>query len=325
MNFDGAAGITAVEIVSPEERSSIEEMTAAMPAVDDRRFAASLGIDEIRIAAPASPVALAATAAQNLLRRVVLDPAQVDLLVHIPSRVPELLMTSEVTYVQEQTGTTAATCLAVGDLGCASSSAALAVALSMMQTEFDWQTALVTHASLTPTPDRLRRPVTINGDGAVAVLLTRDPVVVVEDLTMQSDGRFWDLFSVDYQGKDRSEWVEHCKSEQTYSFDLAMTSRNMIRQAVQDQLEAMGLTLDDMRHVIMQNLSTGSFMFYEQLLERRVNAVCAQNLSRYGHLGPADIFVNLASLLPQLKAGERVMVINSSPSAAWSTTVMRAV
>ncbi|GAA2213557.1 3-oxoacyl-ACP synthase [Nonomuraea monospora] len=313
-------GLSAVEIAVPEGKLTLAEVLAA-PGRSEQDLATirALGIRELPVIRDEEGAhALAVTAARRLLARHGLAADRLDVLVHIPARVPEKLMASEVTRVQADLGASGATCLSTGDLGCASSSAALLIARSLLTANPGWHNALITHGSVAPTGDRYRRPVTLSGDAGVAALLTREPRYAIEDLRLRSDGRFWDLFAIDYLDRPRDAWIEACSSVRDYSFTLAVQSRNVLRDLTREVLGDAG----GADHVVMQNLSSGAFGFYEQALGLKISPVCRDNLARYGHLGPADVLVNLGSLdaLP----GERVLVLNNSPSAAWSAALLRA-
>jgi 3-oxoacyl-[acyl-carrier-protein] synthase-3 len=50
------------------------------------------------------------------------------------------------------------------------------------------------------------------------------------------------------------------------------------------------------------------------------------NLGQYGHLGSADILLNyqLGLQAKMIKPGSRVLILNNSPVAAWSTILIKA-
>lgn len=49
------------------------------------------------------------------------------------------------------------------------------------------------------------------------------------------------------------------------------------------------------------------------------------NIRSYGHLGPADVLLNLRTGLDtgEFGPGETVLVMNNSPAAAWSSALVR--
>lgn len=330
---DGGVGIAAIEIAMPDTRLGMEDiLDGTVMAARDRETARALGITEVRAAGVRTAAdvetyshELAARAGRALLARTGLPADGLDALIHIPSRVPHKLMTSEVTRMQAALGAERAACLSVGDLGCASSSAAVLTAWSLLRAHQGWSNILITHGSVAPTPQRYRAPVTVSGDAGLAILLNRSPRYVVSDVRLRSDGRYWDLFAIDHLGGPWSSWAEQCKSEHEYSFTLAVRSGKLLQELAAHTLADLGASLTDVRHVIMQNLSIGAFHFYEQALGRPVSPVCSLNLRRYGHLGAADVFVNLASLNGQTSRDDLVLILNNSPSAAWSVTVLTAV
>lgn len=325
-------GISVIETALPQRRESVEALIES-GTVAARHAAAvrALGIDEVRAVKAGDPAEverqaheLAVQAGRRAMQRADLPPERLDLLVHIPSRVPSRLMASETTRMQASLKASRATCVSVGDLGCVSSSAALLTARALLAANASWGTALITHGAVAPTPGRYRAPVTLNGDAGVAVLLTRQARLTVRDIRLRSDGRFWDLFFVDHLSRPWQAWTEACRSEREYSFTLAVQSGKALREMLDETLAEIGAGRDAIRHLLMQNLSLAAQRFYEQAFERKISPVCALNLRHYGHLGPADIFVNLASVLNRARQGELVIVANNSPSAAWSIAALTA-
>ncbi|HVE75329.1 MAG TPA: 3-oxoacyl-[acyl-carrier-protein] synthase III C-terminal domain-containing protein [Actinomycetota bacterium] len=303
-----------VPVSSLPERASFDEQDLAV--VD------SLGISTV--AESGLPGAeLAANAAGELINAGV-DPEQVDALIVVQGRVPEMLMTSEATRVQSIAGLAKAPTFSVGDLGCVSINAALAVGSALVNSG-GAKTVMLVHGSKPPAPKRYRKPVTINGEGGIAMTLTADGPIEIVDSHLESNGEYWDLYRVDYKDKPEAEWVEEAKSLKTYSFQLAVESRNRFRAINEMILERNGLALGNIQHFVMQNLSLGAFRFYEELLGITFARACYDNLGRYGHLGSMDIVLNLKTGIDsgEFSKGDQILVMNNSPVAAWASLLIR--
>jgi 3-oxoacyl-[acyl-carrier-protein] synthase-3 len=272
---------------------------------------------------PDGEVDLAAVAATDALARAGVPAAELDALIVVQGRAPRYLLASQATRLQDRIGAARATTLSVGDLGCVSVSAALDVGVAMLRGRPAWRHVLVAMGSVTATPERYRPPMTVLGDAGAAVLLNRSGGRYGwVDHTLRSDGRYADLFRIDYRDVPSGNWREVCADEPTYSFRLALESRHRFRALNDDLLAAYGLTTGKLDAILMQNLSRGSLAFWQDALDVRFSDVCARNLARYGHLGPIDVLANLDLAAPTVPAGGHVLVMNSSPVAAWSSTLL---
>lgn len=77
----------------------------------------------------------------------------------------------------------------------------------------------------------------------------------------------------------------------------------------------------DLAGLAVQNLSAGGHAFVQDVLGvDLLLPSCAENLRHYGQLGPNDPLLNLCSAWREkyLGDGDRVVVVGTSPVAAWS-------
>ncbi|MEU0538410.1 3-oxoacyl-ACP synthase [Nocardia sp. NPDC005978] len=314
-------------LVFPETTCAVADLAELELLPEQRRaHALALGIDRIPCAPDSSELDLAAEAASAALTRSGLPAAELDVLLLVGGRAPQYLLASEATRLQHRLGATRAFVTSVGDLGCVSISAAFTVAAALLRGSDQVRTVLVVTAAKAPTPARYRAPMTLLGDGGGAVLLTKDTPAGRYELTdhlVHSDGRYADLFRIDYRDVPVRDWTEDCADEATYSFRLAVESRKRFEAMNAEVLARNGLQLFDIESVLMQNLSAGAFAFWEEALGVRIDRACRDNLARYGHLGSLDVLVNLELAAAQQHPGDYALLMNSSPVAAWSTTLLR--
>jgi len=311
-----------IATVLPEQRVPVSELPeAAELAEPDLEVLRRLGIAEVRDAGERSAAALAAAAA-TALRRGADGPLGAFILVG--GRFPEFLMVSEATRVQRAAGLDGSIALGVSELGCVSVSAAILVARGLLAADPALPGVVLAHASTPPGPRRFRRPVTVNGDGAMAMHLSRDGALRIVDIAVETNGDYWDLFQLDYVGRPYGEWREVCTDVRKYSFTLGVESRKRLARMNQEILARQGLALEDVDHFVMQNLSAGAFAFYEQEFGMSVAEACRRNLRAYGHLGSTDIALNLQVGVEsgEFRIGERVLVMNNAPVAAWSSMLV---
>ncbi|MFD0418679.1 3-oxoacyl-ACP synthase [Streptomyces sp. NPDC127108] len=309
----------------PDTVRTLDGLTDGLPAAQ-RGHARALGIDEVRVADGLTESDLAVRAAEATLRATGTEAAELDALLLVQGRAPQYLMASEATRVQHAIGAHRALVSGVGDLGCVSVSAAFSLGTALLRGMPGFRRVLVVATSKAAAPARYRPPMTIVGDGAAAVLLTTSEVpgpFELVDQSLRTDGAFADLFRIDYRDVPERDWAEKCANEPDYTFRLAVRSRKEFLALNEDLLRRNGLTGDDITTHLMQNLSGGAFGFWQEALDVPIDPVCGRNLSRYGHLGPVDVLLNMADTAPALAPGAHALVMNSSPVAAWSSWLVR--
>jgi 3-oxoacyl-[acyl-carrier-protein] synthase-3 len=307
---------SAVEV---GELAELAELPAAV-----RETCLHLGIDEVRADDELTAFDLAVRAAQRVLDAAGVPAGDVGGLVVVEPRVPEAFLTSTATRIQAVLGADAAVTFSVGGLGCGSITPALLAARGLLAADRDVGSVLVVHGSKPATPRRYRHPVTVSGDGGLAVLLARQGPVRVLDMLQETSGEYWDLFGVTYRDRPSAQWREECRDVATYSLRLAVETGRRLVGLRERILARNGLRPDDIGCLVSQNLSVGAFRFVEEALGMKIAAGCADNLRQYGHLGPADVLLNLHTETGsgRLADGQRALLLNVSPVAAWSLVLV---
>ncbi|MFC1421401.1 3-oxoacyl-[acyl-carrier-protein] synthase III C-terminal domain-containing protein [Streptacidiphilus cavernicola] len=320
------AAITDIVTVLPPKRLDWTEVAEQEQLPDpERDLVSRLGIEQIRDAEGRSSTDLAAEALRLLLGRAERDGRdEPGALLLMSGRHPELLMASEATRAQRDSGMRGGFAVGVADLGCASVSAALLQGRGLLAADPRLGAVALAHGSRPPGPRRYRSPVTLNGDGAMAVSLGAQGPLRIVDLALETNGEYWDLFRVDYLGRPVEEWTEVCGDPRRYAFSLAVESRKRLARMNRELLARAGVGIEDVDHVVTQNLSSGSFDFYEQTFEISLAQACRTNLRAYGHVGATDIGLNLRTGMDsgEFQSGDLVLVMNNSPVAAWSTMLV---
>lgn len=315
------ASVTSWAATLPHRRVPVADLPEFDGLGTDERDAVQrLGIETVIDDDRFSSAELAATAAADCLASGGVSAEDIDVVLVCQSRSPAYLMSSEATYVQERVGACQAVGFTVADLGCAASSAALRLARDLLRANRAYEHVLIAMGSKPYGTRRYRPGVTISGDGGAAMLISQGQRRRLTEVDLQTSGKYWDLYRIDYRDTPSSSWVEVCTDPRRYSFQLATESRNRFRVMIDAILERHQLSLADIDHLVMQNLSQAAFAFYETIFQTPVAQACRRNLGRYGHLGSADIVVNLMAgeESGELGPGSRVLVLNNSPVAAWS-------
>lgn len=317
-----AVGIRAIRSFLSGKRVRVQDLDGfrQLPPAGIEYYAQS-GIETIHVAGAQTSYSLALGAAEQLLADEQIEADQIDLILYIKGRVPDLLVASEAMRLKYDLGATVAHALAISDLGCADSSVALKLALDHHTANRGARHVLICYGHRNPESCRFRYPVTVQGDGGFACLVSKSAKCRVVDIQMESNGAYWDLFKIDFHGKQKDELREECRNLRAYGFELAVESRMRFERINQQLLQRNGLTPADVRHILLQNISQRAYVIYADVVGSPISPVCQQNLAQYGHLGCADVFLNLQVGLESglFRPGERVLVMNNSPVAAWTS------
>lgn len=321
MNGTGSVGIGAIHCLLPDERVPVADLPEMGRLSDEElKFAEQAGIETVGVFPDTEPTELAALACRELMATQSDSP---DLLVHIGSRAPDVLIGSDSGKITHLAGLNGVFPFTVDGLGCAGSSAAWGLARDLLLGDPARQSVLITYGSRPTAADRVRRPVTVIGDGAFAMTLVRGGRPVLKAHRMEVDSSFHDLFKVDYKHRPWSQWREECTDNDRYSFELAMHSRTRLARLVDEVLADAGLGKDDVAATLMQNVTASAYEFYRVTLGLPIHPVCSTHLAELGHLGPMDVVLNLDRLLAggELEPGGHVLVLSNSPVAAWTVTL----
>jgi 3-oxoacyl-[acyl-carrier-protein] synthase-3 len=320
-SIDAGVGIGAIRCVLPDELvavSTLQEFSEL--GVDEAEFAAGCGIRTVGVFDGVTGAELAGRACRELLAD---EPTEPDVLILVAARAPDVLLGSDACRVQSESKLDSTLSFALDGLGCAGSSVAWGMASDLLTADPSRRSVLIAHASLPTGVDRVRYPVTVIGDGGYAMTMVRGGRPALLAHRMETDGSFHDLFQVDYRRAPWYEWREECRSPDRYRFELAMHSRSRLRRMVNEVLAEAGVTQAGIAATLMQNVTSSAYEFYESLLGLAIHPVCRAHLARYGHVGAMDVVLNLERLIAgqELTRGDRVLVLNNSPVAAWAVSL----
>jgi 3-oxoacyl-[acyl-carrier-protein] synthase-3 len=314
-------GIGAVRCLLPDTRVAVADLPEfGLLAEREAAFALGCGVRTVGVFGDTGQAALAAEACRDLLAA---HPGEPDVLLMVGPRAPDVLLGSDVCQVQAESKLGPVLAFTVDGLGCTGSSAAWGLARDLLLADPEREQVLITHASRPTGVDRIRYPVTVVGDGAYAATMVRGGRPVLRAHRLRTDGRFHDLFRVDYKQGPWYEWHEVCQSPSRYRFELAMLSQRVLGELVDLVLADAGVARDRVAATLMQNVTSGAYDFYTTLLGLPVHPVCGEHLAEYGHLGAMDVVLNLDRLvaLGEFAPGDLVLVLNNSPVAAWAVSL----
>lgn len=283
-----------------------------------------LGIDEIVQAEGMNSYDLALSASKRVLEDHQIDPAEVGMIIYIQDRLPEYFISSTSARLQHELNAENAISFSISDLGCTDMTMALKLAKEHLESNAGIKNVLICYGHKQYAATRFRYPVTINGDGGLAMVVSDCDVNQIVDIEIKSNGKYWDLFQVDYFDRSFDDYHEVCTNQRNYGFELPIVTKMNIAEINDIVLQRNNITLEDVDHFILQNLSQRAFDYTETSLNIKLTKSCNENLKRYGHLGPLDVIFNLKTGIESgdIKPGEKVLIMNNSPVAAWSSILV---
>ncbi len=318
-------GIQDITTYFPEEKVD----TLNMPGRDrlsneETEYFNGVGVKNVRMSEEEDGYELARKAADKLLEKSECDAEDIDLIIFIQCRLPEYFMSSAAAKLQSEIGATNAMVYSLSDLGCADMSMALKQAKDFLVANEQAENVLICYGNKPYSPSRYRFPVTIYGDGGIALMVTRTERNQLLDISITTEGKFWDLFKVEYKDRTYDAYLEECTDMRKYGFELAILSKMKFLELNSQLLEDNFLSKEDIDHYILQNISSRAFDFYETAFDVKLSPVCQYNLSNFGHLGPADILLNYQTGLDNglFNQGDKVLIMNNSPVASWSSILV---
>ena len=249
-----------------------------------------------------------------------IDVQKINLIIYIRSRVPKYFVSSDAARLQFETRSTNALAYSLSDLGCADISMALKMAHDFLRANTSSENVVIAYGCKSSTKSRFRYPVTINGAAGMAILVSRTKKNGFVDFNFKINGRYWDLFHIDFRNKLYEDYEETCTDQRKYYFELALESRDHFKRLQEKLFARNSLSVGDINHYILQNISFRAYEYYETAFDISISPVCKQNLEKFGHLGSGDVMLNLLAGTEGKKfhTGEKILILNNSPAAAWS-------
>lgn len=316
-------GLKSIEFAISETLVPVKELeeTQNLPPMGQQALD-MLKIQTVSVIEDQDNVDLAVAASKKAIEKANLTSNDIDLVIFLQSRSPAYLMSPEAACVQDKLGIKKGYSFALTDLGCANISNALLIANNFLQMNPQMENILICCGSKPIGKYRYREAVTVIGDAGMGVIVGRTDQNQIIDVKLKTDGRFWDLYKIDYKNMLADEYQEICTSPR-YKFELAIASRNNFSE-LKEQI-CKDNNIEKVNGYIMQNLSISAFTFNEDAFKLKLARSCHENCKQYGHLGSIDILLNYQSSLSngEFKKGDVILIMNNSPVACWSTILLQ--
>ncbi len=326
-------GILSASCRLPREKHSVEDLFREEGTDYTPEVAARLGIKQVHLqngAADETSSNMAVAAGREALKRAMIDPQTVDVVVEysiLPQEylVPVWNMSNK---VQAEVGAPKSFVVGFSGGGSSNFMVALSSAAAILSENDSIKTALLVTGDVTIPGNRVLNPadpVTVLGDAASAVVLQRDaPGGTVIDTELWSDGNNHDVCyipggSLVHPG-DISLYRMQLDKARYDAFPKAET----LRQMSDKLLARAGLSLADVACVLCSNISAEDEAGLQQSFENKISSVCATNRELHGHLQGTDFPLNYLSLIEsgKVKQGDYILAVSHGMGATAAVTLI---
>ena len=318
-------GIPAMGYYLPPTRHSVDQVVAAGKAISDASKLTQLGFDSIRVAGEIATVQMAVEAVRDLQRRSGYDIDRIDVIVYAGAlatssvvaaddqpawgtmRDPLPLFRFPGTCLQAALGLPDATVIGIAQLACNTFQAAIRVARALILAEPSVNNVLCVAADRFPVDARREIVYNLMSDGACAAVVSRgarsNRILATAQITR---GAYWD------------GTANHDQLIAAY-FPLA-------RRVIVESLEAAGLRVGELDHLIPHNLNHKSWEILARIVGIPLAKIYTANIARFGHAVASDNVINFldASDAGRVKRGDKVALFVMGFGAHWNCTILQA-
>ena len=167
---------------------------------------------------------------------------------------------------------------------------------------------IVSHSYKNNIKSRLLEGYGIIGDGVVGIVVAQDTeqLQFIDSYT-KTNGEFYDLNTTPKEGMAYYQYLYN-----------GVESINTL-------LHKNNISIKDVKLIIHQNVSALEWDFYCPRLKCSKEQVYLKNISRYGHLGDADAFINLKDAIDEggLSKGDIVLVQSVGAGATFNSLLLK--
>ncbi len=328
--------IASAAYVLPENEESVEAILnaekdrvaqALAPLTPKAREVATknLGISRVRVCGARRPCELALEAAREAIRLAGIPPRDIDFILDFSTFPGDGAQSISLAHwFSSELGAEASLNLAFRGGGCAALHLALKTALGWMALDDRIRTALLITGDGAPRTNRSLLPITIQGDGASAILLSRDasqgPVLLgVEAMTL---GHLHDAIAL----RQTPGGVEIAADA------IAIEQRVMpivylhLYRLVNKVLAANSIDIEKVDHFVYSNISQRDREGFRRMIGLAEGALPTTRMAEIGHTFSSDLIVNYVDLQREnrILPGQLILFASSGAGFTWGVTLARA-
>jgi len=317
--------VESVAEVLARESQRVEQALAPLTPLARRKAMEGLGLTSLRVCGTTPLYDLALRAASSVLMKAGVAARDLDLIVDFstfPGSYPQSL--SFASRLGDELGTEHSMQLSFKAGGCGALHTAIKTAVGWMHTDESIRNVLLVTADMAPAGNRSLLPVTVQGDGASAMLLCRDgaqgPLLLgTQALTL---GHLHNAISVvQSQGglelKTDALCIEH-RVMPIYYLNF--------HRLISKVLEAASLGLADVDHFIYSNISARDRDGFRRTVGLPEGGLPPTPMEGLGHTFASDLIINYVYMQERgmIHPGELLMFASAGIGFTWGVTLARA-
>ena len=185
---------------------------------------------------------------------------------------------------------------------------AIAIATSLIRCKQAKRVLIVSHSFKDELRRRLLEGYGIIGDGVVGIIVSEDAsqMTYVDSYT-KTNGEYYDLNKTPKAGMSYFQYLHNGVDN------------------INEILHRNNLLISDIKIIIPQNVSAMEWDFYAPRLKCKPDQIYLKNVSRYGHLGDADAFINLNDAINDIsmEKGDYILLQSVGAGATFNSLLLR--
>jgi 3-oxoacyl-[acyl-carrier-protein] synthase III len=314
----------AVEAVLARERDRVVATLAPLSPQARMKATEGLGLNRVRVCGRKQPYDLAFEAASAVLAESGIKGPDIHLILDystFPGENAQYLSFAH--KLSADLGAETSLNLGFKSGGCGALHLAIKTALGWMRTDESIRTALLITGDTAPQGSRSLLPITVQGDAASAMILTREstqgPLLLgVEAMTL---GHLHDAIAlVKSNGHLEIKVDAACMENEV----MPVYYLNLL-WLVQKVLAACSLSLKDIDHFIYSNISQRDRDGFRRMVGLPEKSAPATPMAEYGHTFASDLIINYVHMRRdgQIRPGQLMLFASAGIGFTWGVTLAR--
>jgi 3-oxoacyl-[acyl-carrier-protein] synthase-3 len=315
----------SVEAVLERERDRVQTTLAPLSPNARQKAAEGLGLSRVRVCGGKQPYDLVLEAASTAIAEAGITGQDVNLIVDystFPGENSQYF--SFANKLSAELGAETSLNLGFKSGGCGALHLAIKTALGWMSTDESIQTALLVTGDGAPQGSRSLLPITVQGDAASAVILTRTgaegPFLLgVEAMTL---GHLHDAIAlVKTNGHLEIKVDAACMENEV----MPVYYLNLF-WLVKKVLAANSLSLSNIDHFIYSNISQRDREGFRRMVGLPEGGLPVTPMADYGHTFASDLVINYVHLQREgrIRPGQLLLFASAGIGFTWGVTLVRA-
>jgi 3-oxoacyl-[acyl-carrier-protein] synthase-3 len=307
------------------ERLRVESTLASLSPLARQKALSNLGLSRVRVCGEQQPYDLVLKAATSAIDQAGIAAGDIDLILDSSTFPGENSQSISFAHrLSAELGAESSMNLSFRAGGCGALHLAIKTALGWMSMDERIQTALLVTGDAAPAHNRSLLPITVQGDAASAVLLSRQgtqgPLLLgVEAMTLshlhkailltKNDGHI--ELNVD------AAMIEH-KVMPIFYLHLFRLASKVLADA--------GLRLSDVDHFIYSNISARDREGFRKMVGLPEGGLPRTRMAEFGHTFASDLVINYAEMRREglIRPGQLLLFASAGIGFTWGVTLARA-